>query len=293
MSQVRFREAGLASATPSGDSPIGTPPLSAMQRLARRGSSAILAPQARGRGRMSVRGGSGSASADGLHGVGRTSRSVLSPPVVAPFEYQGRGCLGLQSRPLDVPRDVRASCDSPPDAKSKCQSREPTSALDEERSQPRRDTEGVQSYGESVAKQAPCAASRPAPQYLGVLLLPRRNAQQASALAGHASLAARRRYLQNSSKVRVLPVAALPRLEIKAASLPIASEPANETSLKVAGRTGLEPSERCWRNLHAVRGLASQQREREADLDETGRPASARESTGGEGSRAGLGQCAG
>jgi hypothetical protein len=61
------------------------------------------------------------------------------------------------------------------------------------------------------------------------------NAQQASALAGHSSLGAH--------QARVIPLAALPRLEIKAASLPNALEPANETGVISAGRTGLEPSD--------------------------------------------------
>ena len=40
------------------------------------------------------------------------------------------------------------------------------------------------------------------------------NAQQATALAGHASLAAHQRYLQNASKMRSLPEAALPRIGV-------------------------------------------------------------------------------
>jgi integrase len=40
------------------------------------------------------------------------------------------------------------------------------------------------------------------------------NAQQASALAGHASLAAHQRYLQNADKARHVPLAALPQLTI-------------------------------------------------------------------------------
>ena len=50
------------------------------------------------------------------------------------------------------------------------------------------------------------------------------NAQQASALAGHASLAAHQRYLASSDKMRSIPEAALPRLDV-VASKPELLEP--------------------------------------------------------------------
>jgi hypothetical protein len=47
------------------------------------------------------------------------------------------------------------------------------------------------------------------------------NAQQATALAGHASLAAHARYLKNSGRMRRLPDRALPRIRIGQSSCPI------------------------------------------------------------------------
>ena len=51
------------------------------------------------------------------------------------------------------------------------------------------------------------------------------NAQQAQALAGHASLEAHARYLANTSTAREIPINALPNLSIDFAQIPRADSP--------------------------------------------------------------------
>jgi hypothetical protein len=53
------------------------------------------------------------------------------------------------------------------------------------------------------------------------------SAQQASALAGHADLGAHARYLRNAEKMRVMPAAALPRVELSQKAKPIVSTTPN------------------------------------------------------------------
>lgn len=49
------------------------------------------------------------------------------------------------------------------------------------------------------------------------------NAQQAQALAGHSTLEAHQRYLQNTAKMRAIPLAALPKVLVTARTLPAAT----------------------------------------------------------------------
>lgn len=66
------------------------------------------------------------------------------------------------------------------------------------------------------------------------------NAQQATALAGHASLSAHARYLASSGKLRKVPEAALPG--VLALSAPNSRTPSAVSSVISARRTGLEPA---------------------------------------------------
>jgi integrase len=62
------------------------------------------------------------------------------------------------------------------------------------------------------------------------------NAQQASALAGHASLAAHQRYLANATKVRAIPIAALPRIGVSHQVSGGTPEPENTNQPDSGGR---------------------------------------------------------
>jgi hypothetical protein len=64
------------------------------------------------------------------------------------------------------------------------------------------------------------------------------NAQQAKALAGHASMAAHERYLQNTQKARTIPAEALPRLGVQAIGLRrLGTEPTPEGESGPANET--------------------------------------------------------
>ncbi len=67
------------------------------------------------------------------------------------------------------------------------------------------------------------------------------NEQQAMGLTGHESEEAHRRYLRNAERLRELPLAALPRLQVSDPRDPIASVPVDESSLFSARHTGFEP----------------------------------------------------
>jgi hypothetical protein len=77
------------------------------------------------------------------------------------------------------------------------------------------------------------------------------NVQQAAGRAGHASLTAHQRYLENASKMRRLPEKALPRLDVRPTighgQCPISAPEggaANENSIKHAARAGSSAVER-------------------------------------------------
>jgi integrase len=64
------------------------------------------------------------------------------------------------------------------------------------------------------------------------------NVQQATALAGHASLGAHQRYLANASKVARLPERALPRIEVLPQLVAKTPNPENDLQRKISGADG-------------------------------------------------------